>query len=62
MEFVITVEKVPTPNAAGSHSGAPHMYWPRILWLNQAVKRGVDYNERWLYAALIIYCVDCSVA
>jgi hypothetical protein len=38
------------------------MYWPHIWWLNQAVERGVDCNERWLYAELIIHCVDCSVA
>jgi hypothetical protein len=51
---VITVEKVRAPNA--------DMYWLHIWWLNQAVERGVDCNERWLYAALIIHCVDCSVA
>jgi hypothetical protein len=49
------------PNA-GRRSGEPHMYWPHIWWLNQTVTRGVDCNERCLYAALIIYCVDCSVA
>jgi hypothetical protein len=38
------------------------MYWPHIWWLNQAVTRGVDCNERCLYVALIIHCVDCSVA
>jgi hypothetical protein len=38
------------------------MYWPHIWWLNKAVTRGVDCNERLLYAALIIHCVDCSVA
>jgi hypothetical protein len=32
-----------------------------ILWLIQAVKRGVDCNERWLYAALIIHCIAYSV-
>jgi hypothetical protein len=26
------------------------------------VQRGVDCNERCLYAALIIHCVDCGVA
>jgi hypothetical protein len=35
------------------------MYWPHIWWLYQAVTRGVDCNERGLYAALIIHCVDC---
>jgi hypothetical protein len=60
-DVVITVEKVRAPNA-GRCSGAPNMYWPRIRWLNHAMKRGVDCNERCLYAALIIYCVDCSVA
>jgi hypothetical protein len=44
-DFVITVEKVRATNA-GRRSGAPNMYWPHILWLNQAVKRGVDCNER----------------
>jgi hypothetical protein len=38
------------------------MYWPHIWWLIQAVKRGVDCMMRRLYAALIIHCVDCSVA
>jgi hypothetical protein len=38
------------------------MYWPHIWWLIHAVKRGVDCNERYLYTALIIRCVDCSVA
>jgi hypothetical protein len=61
MDVVITVEKVRAPNA-GRTSGAPHLYWPHIWWLNQAVTRGVDCNERWLYAVLIINCVDCSGA
>jgi hypothetical protein len=61
MDVVITVEKVRARNA-GRRLGAPHMYWPHIWWLNQAVTRVVDCNERWLYAALIIHCVDCSVA
>jgi hypothetical protein len=56
-DVVITVEKVRAPNA-GRLSEAPHMYWPHIWWLIQAVYRGVDCNERWLYAALIICCVD----
>jgi hypothetical protein len=38
------------------------MYWSHIWWLIQTVERGVDCNERSLYAALIIHCVDCSVA
>jgi hypothetical protein len=37
------VEKVREPNA-GRRLGAPNMYWPHI-WLNKAVKRGVDCNE-----------------
>jgi hypothetical protein len=45
MNVVITVGKVRAPNA-GRRSGAPHMYWPNIWWLNQAVTRGVDCNER----------------
>jgi hypothetical protein len=45
MDVVITVEKVRAPNA-GRRSGAPHMYWPHIWWLNQTVTRGVDCNER----------------
>jgi hypothetical protein len=45
MDVVITVEKGRAPNA-GRRSGAPNMYWPHIWWLNQAVKRGVDCNER----------------
>jgi hypothetical protein len=53
MDVVITEDR---------RSGAPNMYWPHIWCLNQAVKRGVDYNEPWLYAALIIHCVDCSGA
>jgi hypothetical protein len=60
-DVVITVEKVRAPNA-GRRSGAPNMYWPHLWWLNQAVERGVDRNERWLYAALINHCVDYSVA
>jgi hypothetical protein len=60
-DVVITVEKVRAPNA-GRRSGAPNMYWPHIWWLNPAVERGVKCDERWLYAALIIFCVDCSVA
>jgi hypothetical protein len=52
MGVVITVEK----------AGAQNRYWPHIWWLNHAVKRGVVCNERGLYAALIIHCVDCSVA
>jgi hypothetical protein len=39
-------------------SGAPNMHWPHNWWLNQAVKKGVDCNERSLYTALIIHCVD----
>jgi hypothetical protein len=27
-------------------SGEPNMYWPHIWWLNQAVERGVDCDER----------------
>jgi hypothetical protein len=61
MDVVITVEKVRAPNA-GTRLGATNMYWPHIWWLNQAVKRGVNCNERFLYAALIIHCVDCSEA
>jgi hypothetical protein len=45
MDVVITEGKVRVPNA-GSCSGAPRMYWPHIWWLNHAVKRGVDCNER----------------
>jgi hypothetical protein len=45
MDVVITEEKVRAPNA-GSRSGVAHMYWPHIWWLNQAVTRGVDCNER----------------
>jgi hypothetical protein len=49
MDVVITVEKVE----------APHMYWPHIWWLNQAVTRGsivisVDYMLRCLSIALIV--------
>jgi hypothetical protein len=40
MDVVITVEKVRAPNA-GRRSRAPH-----IWWLNQAVTRGIDCNER----------------
>jgi hypothetical protein len=61
MDVVITVEKVRAANA-GRRSGTPNMYWPHIWWLSHAVKRGVDCNERWLFAALIIPCVDRSVA
>jgi hypothetical protein len=52
----------PEPSSYGSGSGkssgsgsttlmitvenGSDMYWPHIWWLNQAVERGVDYNER----------------
>jgi hypothetical protein len=49
------------PNV-GRRSGAPNMFLPHIWWLIQAVKRGVDCNERCIYAELIIHCTDCSVA
>jgi hypothetical protein len=45
MDVGITVEKVRAPKA-GRRSGAPHMYWPHIWWLNQAVTRGIDCYER----------------
>jgi hypothetical protein len=50
---VNTVGKVRAPNA-GRRLGAPNMYWPHIWWLTQAVKRGVDCNERLLTIALIV--------
>jgi hypothetical protein len=61
MDVVITVKKVRASNA-GRRSGVSNMYWSHIWWVNHAVKRGVDCNERWLYTALIIHCVGCSVA
>jgi hypothetical protein len=45
MDVVITVEKVRAPNA-NRRSGAPHMYWPHVWWLLQAVERGVDCMMR----------------
>jgi hypothetical protein len=45
MDVVITAEKVRAPNA-GRRSGAQHMNWPHIWWFYQAVKRGIDCNER----------------
>jgi hypothetical protein len=45
MDVVISVEKVRAPNT-GRRTGAPNMFWPLIWWLNQAVNRGVDLNER----------------
>jgi hypothetical protein len=45
MGVVIKVEKVRAPNA-GRRSGATHMYLPHIWWLNKAVTRGDDCNER----------------
>jgi hypothetical protein len=54
MDAVITVGNVRAPNA-GRRLGAPHMYGPHIWLLNQVVTRGVDCNERSLYAALIIH-------
>jgi hypothetical protein len=56
---VIIVEKMRAPNA-GKRLGAQNMYWPRIRWLIQAVKRGVDCNERCIYAALIIHWIDVA--
>jgi hypothetical protein len=53
---MITVVKVYAPNA-GRRSGAPNIYWPHIWWLIQVVKRGVDCNERLLYAAFIIHFI-----
>jgi hypothetical protein len=46
MDVVITKEKERAPNL-GTRSGAQNMYyWPHIWWLNHAVKRGIDCNER----------------
>jgi hypothetical protein len=59
---VITVGKVRAPSAGRRTAGAPNMYWPHIWWLIQAVKIGVDCKERYMYAALVIHCIDCSVA
>jgi hypothetical protein len=58
---VITVEKVRAPNA-GRRSGVPNLYWPHILWLIQAVRRGVDCNERCINVALINQCIVGRVA
>jgi hypothetical protein len=54
---VITVEKVHY-----RRSEASNMYWPHIWWNIQADKRGVDFNERCIYAALIIYGIGGSAA
>jgi hypothetical protein len=53
MDAMITVEKVRAPNS-GRRSGEPNMYWPQIWWLNHAVKRSFDCNERGLSIALIV--------
>jgi hypothetical protein len=63
-DVVITVEIVRAPNA-DRRSGAPHMYWPHIQY--SMVVNSSSVKRRWLYdalinAALIIHCVDCSVA
>jgi hypothetical protein len=60
-DVVITVGKVRAPKA-GRRSGAPNMVCPHIWWLIQTVKRGVDFNYRCTYSALVIHCFDCSEA